>query len=172
MLHEDLLEEHLPQASHFFHLLMFSAFQVLGNCQCLHNHHENGKPDEKPYYGPLWTSLKFHSKSKYCGFPCDFCRVKFRSQCMTFFFQDLFSTNNRKLPGLHMIMYDFWSKIVTVPDPPAGSISRSCYTNIRYTIHTMNTRAFFQVFNCNWRNFHRYCFVQSVVLPTCALVLK
>ena len=38
---DDLLQEFLPQASQFFHLLKFSAFLVLGHCLCSHNHYEN-----------------------------------------------------------------------------------------------------------------------------------
>ena len=41
MLHDGLLQENLTQASHFFHLLMFLAFLVLGHCLCSHNHHKN-----------------------------------------------------------------------------------------------------------------------------------
>ena len=48
-MHDDLLQEHLPQASHFFHLLIFSAFLVLGHCLRSDNQHENNYPNEKPY---------------------------------------------------------------------------------------------------------------------------
>ena len=75
MLHDDLLQEHLPQASHFFHLLMFSALLAMGHCLCSNNHHENNWPNKKPYYDPLWTHHKLHSK--HCGFLWDFFCINF-----------------------------------------------------------------------------------------------
>ena len=93
-----VLQEHLPQASHFFHLLMFSAFLALGHCLFSHNHHENDWPNEKQYYGPLWTLHKLHSKL--VGFLRDFLPRK-----------------------VSILRHALWSEIVRVPNTPAGSIS-------------------------------------------------
>ena len=98
MLHNDLLQKHLPQASHFFHLLMFSAFLIIGHLSMLTQPpRKTITTTKRLYYGPLWTHKKFHSKPR--GF----------------------------LPHKVLIlMYDLWSEIVTVPDTPTGFISSSC----------------------------------------------
>ena len=62
MLHDELLQEDLPQASHFFHRFMFSVFLVLDHHLCSHNHHENYYPTvNSPQISlkALWISVGF-----------------------------------------------------------------------------------------------------------------
>ena len=98
MQHDDLLQENLPQASHFFYLLILSDFLVVVYAHA--------------------TSTRTISPARNCTML--YCELTTDS------LKALWISVGYLSRKVSIIMYDVWSEIATVPDTPAGSISSSC----------------------------------------------
>ena len=96
------IQDHLPQASQLFHLLMFSAFM---DWVIVYAHEIPRKRLAQRENG---TTVHCELTTNFTQSTVDFLPCK-----------------------VSILIYDLWSEIVTVSDTPAGSISSSCWTKYR-----------------------------------------